>query len=146
MISPGEERQHVMNITVYEYGTRQNSLRPGPQFKLVFRSPENHEAQCVVDAIVDSGAVSSSIPRWAVERIGRGNLVSESTYAYDFDNRLLEIMAHEIDVAFGNSEFPRMFLAETSREYALIGRDILNAYYVHLNAPERRWGVHPPCE
>ena len=53
----------------------------------------------------------------------------------------MPVRVYTVDLKVGDAEFPDFEVIALSKNYGLIGRDILNAYRVILDGPKGSWEV-----
>ena len=113
---------------------------PAPILEVSFLTPisSNLKQRIKSHAMIDSGAFMTVIPKWIVDKL-------ELKYIYEIN----------VIGVTGESEsyvYPILILIESlgdfitevitwDKEYALIGRDLLNKWLVLLNGPDKKFEV-----
>ncbi len=135
------------------YGNLQTNIRPSPEVSIQVCNPLNDSLKSNVSAIVDTGAFMTCLPQSIIQQLGKlpysqigvqgpiGKPVNRKTYHVHIK------IAEHVDQVVEVLAIPR--------EYALIGRDILNRHKVVLDGPDQKWGFNgrlldelldEPCE
>ena len=120
---------------MFNYGNVQTSTRLSPQTSIQLYNPRNNSpnSDSDVDAIVDTGAVMTCIPESTITKLG-SSLVYNTCKLRDANGNVQERKTYRIDVKIGDYKYQNLEVIAISKEYALIGRDILNDFVVVLNA------------
>jgi predicted aspartyl protease len=107
---------------------------PAPFLALVVYHPERTTQTIQIEAKIDTGADISALPSTIVQQLGLpvtsklvvegydGVLATVSSYAAGFTIESVQLEPHEI-----------IAIPET---YALLGRDVLNNFYLYLKGPD----------
>jgi|SRR3990167_9042766 len=93
-----------------------------------------------VTALVDSGASGTLIPRSAVDDLALAKIGERGVRGIDSPSRLKPMYRVNIDFLGLLLENHAVTLLE-DREFALVGRDILNRYRTLLNGPALEFSV-----
>jgi predicted aspartyl protease len=128
---------------MFSYGNLQTPISLSPQTSIIIHNPLNTFC-CDVKAIVDTGAAMTCIPESEIrnlERSGR-SLIYDTIRVIDANGNIQERTRYLLNITIASIEYPRFKVIAISKNYALIGRDILNNYKVVLNAPQQRWGLN----
>ncbi len=127
---------------VFSYGYIQNKEFAGPETSLKVLNPSDSSKTVTVAAVVDSAAVMTCIPESQVQQLG--NLNYSSIQIRDLNNTIAEKRTYIIDIELNNHRFSNVEVIAISKDYALIGRDILNKFKIILDAPNLQWSIEKP--
>ena len=127
------------------YGTVQGVTTPAPQATVVALSPTNGRQTREIPAVLDSGSAMTCVPMADIRRLGR-NL----EYSYMLcqgpvgkpERRRVYII--NLRIADCGTVFEDVEVVAIGRDYALIGRDILNSYKVVLDGSHLQWTHDSP--
>jgi predicted aspartyl protease len=112
----------------------QTAEPPAPFLDLVLRHPEKSTQSVPITAKVDTGADISAIPESVIAQLElpmTGKLIVQG-----YDGRLLDVSTYAAHIEIDSARFKVYEVVATHEPYALLGRDILNYFYVRLNGPE----------
>jgi hypothetical protein len=124
-----------------KYGHIQKSPSKAPQTSMVVLSPVNNKLRTRrIPAVLDSGSARTCVPKKDLESLGEG-------LEYDFVTCACPIGAAEdrrkcvvhVRISPCRNDFKDVEVIEVDRNYALIGRDILNKYKLVLDGPRLVW-------
>lgn len=113
---------------------------PAPFIEVIIRHPRLTDRVQRVPAKLDTGADLSAIPQAVADEL---ELLPASTIiaeAYDGSQTSLE--TYTVIFEFANARFRQVEIILVPDAYALLGRDLLNYFYVHLNGPELTFDLH----
>lgn len=133
-----------MSLFAFRYGTRYRDELNGPELEVIIRSPEDATAHELVEAVVDTGSVVTVVPLAVIERIGQRKFVPGRARVTVADGSYVEVPTYEVQVCIGKHTYP-ISAVGMPKPYLLLGRDILNKYLLHLDAPNKVWGTEPSC-
>jgi hypothetical protein len=121
------------------YGNLQTRDCIGPQCSLTVYNPNLPAKKADIDAILDSGAAKTCLPKAAIQELG--NLVKgDPILLRDANGNRLERDTYYVTIVMlSHAPIKIEVISIPGRTYALIGRDILNEHKVMLNANLRRW-------
>lgn len=125
---------------MFKYGTVQSKLRQAPQIEITAKSSLRGRAAAAVEAIVDTGAVMTCLPARVIRKLGGDRL----GYSYRQVGGALgtgRVKSYFINLKVADCDFPDIEVLALNKEYAIIGRDILNRYKVTLDAPNLKWRI-----
>lgn len=128
----------------FRYGTRPPRGPCAPELEITVRSPDDDTAQEAIQALVDTGAIATAVPLSMIERIGREKFIAEPVTVRLADGKASQRTAYWVSLSLGNHSY-RILAVAMEKEYVLLGRDVLNNYYLHLDGPNQVWGVDPSC-
>ena len=123
---------------MYRYGNLQsgNQLGPETEVELSWSSSKVF----VVDAIADSGACITCIPKRYIDRIG-SRAYGRQRVRGAFGSSMY-MKTFFVDIKIGEHEFEALeVLAIENKVYALIGRDILNQRKITLRGRLGQWSI-----
>ena len=107
---------------------------PAPFLDVVIRNPHSPDQMHSVTAKVDTGADLSAIPQAVATALGL--LPAQTIVAESFDGSRTRIDTYAVILEVAQARFRYIEVILIPDEHALIGRDILNNFYAHLNGPE----------
>lgn len=122
------------------YGNLQNQTSLSPQALITLSNPSSSSQSCQVDAIVDTGALMTCIPESEIKKLGEA-LLYKLIIVRDFNGNTQRRKTYFIDISIADYEHKNIEVIAISKEYALIGRDILNQHKIILDAPNQRWSI-----
>lgn len=126
-----------MSPYILGYGNNQNPICPSPDAFIRLINPSNPSKFAGTKAIVDSGAVMTCIPESIFSKLGK--LQYSNANVRDVNNIVISRKTYIVNIQLENKFFSNIEVIVISKDYALIGRDILNQKKVTLNAPESIW-------
>jgi hypothetical protein len=133
---------------VFMYGNTQHPHCLSPEAQLEIVNPTNPTQKYRVKAIVDSGSVITCLPESVIQRFG--GLEYTPVLANTADGKELVLKKYTVHITLTNNDNSNSYehevreikvLAIPGKEYALIGRDIINHHKVVLDAPAKKWGL-----
>lgn len=125
---------------MFDYGTLQSTECLSPEIDIYAYSPSEGELVRRANAMLDSGAVMTCVPKWVIDRLGP--LTYSSVRVRLANGELRDAITAVIRIRVASHDIPnRIEVVIIDKEYALIGRDILNRYRVMLDGPEERWSI-----
>ena len=133
---------------MFSYGHLQSRTRPIPQTSIQVHNPLNNSqnSNAEAEAIVDTGAVMTCIPESIIRQLGSSLLYSTISIK-DVNGNLQPRTTCWIDIIIDDYEYENLEVIAIPKQFAIIGRDILNTHVVVLNAL-RGWGFicnNPNC-
>ena len=120
----------------YLYGNTQRGTTPGPEVDITLSSPRDPSKATHVVAILDTGADMSAFPERALLALGQLARSSRKIRDTSTTVRRATIFAN---VIFGEWPLTDQEFAVLPVPYAIIGRDILNAYSLTFHGPLQAW-------
>lgn len=130
---------------MFRYGTIQYKPLESPQIKLHISSRKDLSSSVPVDAIVDTGAVMTCVPEKLIKRIGGDRLGYSVRQISSVGAKRHPCKTYFINLKVAKCEFRNIEVVAVDREYAILGRDILNQYSVTFDGPSLRWEVDADC-
>ena len=119
------------------YGNTQSLDCVSPDASIKIINPDNTSTKRPVNAIVDSGAMMTCIPESMIKKLGQ--LRYSFVNARDFNGNITQKYTYYINIELETELFTKVEVIAHAKDYALIGRDILNRKKVTLDAPEEVW-------
>ncbi|NEO55749.1 MAG: clan AA aspartic protease [Okeania sp. SIO3B5] len=130
------------------YGNLQTDTCIGPQCNItVYNSGNAKQSKSIsVDAIIDTGAAITCIPKSKLQRL---NLILSRTITMrDANGGSCDRNVYFAHITIAGSTFENYEVIEISdrkpphKNYALVGRNILNINKVVLNGVEQKWRLN----
>lgn len=118
---------------MFSYGSLQTSNCPIPQTSIQLHNPLNDSQNSEVEAIVDTGAMMTCIPQSTVNALD-SSLIYNTIRVRDVNGNHKERTTYRIDIVIDDYEYEFLEVIAIPKQFAIIGRDILNHYVVVLNA------------
>lgn len=112
----------------------QEEQPPAPCLTVTLRHPEDLTRTINLQAKIDTGADISAIPINLIAQLGlpiMSKLVVEG-----YNGIPATVSTYSAHILIGAARFRLQEVIAISEPHALLGRDILNHFYVHLNGPE----------
>jgi len=136
---------------MYSYEKLQRSKHPCPVIELVAFAPSDKTLIAKTKALIDTGATVTCVPEKLILDLGRRNLVgTKKIVAGAFGDRRPQVNreAYVVNLQLGRCDFTdiEVVVLPPDKEYALIGRDILNGFSVTFDAPNGAWSVRAKCK
>ena len=121
-------------------GNLQTTTSIAPQASIKLYNPINSSQSCQVNAIVDTGAVMSCVPESAIKKLDK-SLAYSTIYVRDANGNIQERKTYKINILIADYEHNNIEVIAIPKEFALIGRDILNQHKVILDGPNQKWSI-----
>lgn len=114
---------------------------PSPVALIEVSNPSNSTIRVEgIKAIVETGAGVTCIPESVIERLGPLNYTVIRVRSPLDGKNIISKKLHKVTIKFGE-ESHEVEVLSISRNYALIGRDILNQHKIILDAPNEVWSI-----
>ncbi len=113
---------------------------PAPFVEVIVQHPTTDQ-QDILPAQLDTGADISGIPQRALDRLGLVAIRSVPIEGYDNIRVLLPTYIITLEVV--GVRFRHLEVVPLPGKHALLGRDVLNRFYTHLNGPELTFDLIP---
>lgn len=107
---------------------------PAPFLDVVIRHPHSPEQLRRVTAKVDTGADLSAIPQVVATALGL--LPAQTIVAESFDGSRTHVETYAVIMEVAKAHFRYIEVILIPDAHALIGRDVLNHFFTHLNGPD----------
>lgn len=124
-----------------DFGNLQSANCKGPEAWMILAVPGAPERKCRVKALIDTGAVVSSITEADIRRLGEKGLVHRAVRVRGATGSELR-PAYQLEVGLDGLELVVSNLPVVYRRYAVIGRDVLNTLHIEVNGPKETGVVH----
>lgn len=122
------------------FSYNRNKQPPRPECE-VFISNTRRMIMKRVKAIADTGADITMIPKNVIQELG--NLTqSDSIRCQGVNGTVTELATYYINIRIGHQDFPNHLVALCPREYAIIGRDIINQNKASFHATGDSWRLN----
>lgn len=126
---------------MHKYGSIQSKAVFSPQLIITVSSPKNNTLIGDVEAVVDSGAVMTCIPVRVIESLNENELEISTKIVSSATGNAIEKITYIVNIIFSNHEYKDIEVIPLEKNYALIGRDILNKHKINLNGPQKKWSI-----
>jgi predicted aspartyl protease len=129
-------------MPTYHYERIQDSVsNPSPIALIEVLNPNSSENRVKnVKAILDTGAGITSIPESIIEKLGALNYTVIRIRSPLDRNNILSRKLCRVIIEFDGQE-NEVEVLDIQKDYAIIGRDILNKYKIILDAPNEVWSI-----
>lgn len=107
---------------------------PAPFLDLLLRHPEQPSQSFPVSAKIDTGADISALPERLITQLNlpmTGKLLVQG-----YEGITQEVATYAVHIKIGSARFKVHETVTTHESHALLGRDILNYFYLRLNGPD----------
>ena len=112
----------------------QDVYPPAPFLDVVLHHPANPQVTQSLPAKVDTGADISAIPFSTVDEF---NLSRFSTIPVEgYDGQLSTVPTYAIGLHIADTYLGHLEVISIPEAYVLLGRDVLNGFYIRLNGPD----------
>ena len=112
---------------------------PAPFVEIVVHHPGNLEQSTRIQAKIDTGVDVSAIPASLIPKLQlpvASNLLIEG-----YDGVSVRVFSYSVLLEIADSRFENWEVISFPDDYVLLGRDILNNFYIHLNGPDLTFEV-----
>jgi predicted aspartyl protease len=118
-----------------------NHSCPSPIARIEVSNPYDSKNKLKnVKAILETGAGVTSIPESIIKELGSLQYTTISVRSLLDRNRIISKRLYSIIIELDGQE-NEVEVLTIPRDYAIIGRDILNQYKITLNGPEETWSI-----
>ena len=116
---------------------------PAPFVEVSILHPTTGQ-QDTLPAKLDTGADISGIPIQVVDKLGL--VAARSIPIEGYDNVRVQLPTYIIALEVAGARFRRLEVVPLPEKHVLLGRDVLNHFYTHLNSPELTFDLNltPP--
>ena len=111
----------------------QNVKPPAPFIDVVVSHAEDTAQTANVRAIIDTAADISAIPIGMVDQLGPP--ITKKLLVKGFDDVPTSVFTYNVLFEVAQVRFKNLRVIATPRAYVILGRDVLNHFYIHLNGP-----------
>ena len=112
----------------------QSAEPPAPVVDVMIRHPWESQKSRHVRAKLDTGADLSAIPQSVAGELGL--LAIRTILVETYDGARSDIPTYFITLEVAQARFRRLEVILIPEDYVLLGRDVLNQFYTHLNGPD----------
>jgi predicted aspartyl protease len=106
---------------------------PAPFLNIIVRHPYRPEQSRISPAKLDTGADLSAIPQAVADELALLPVQTITAESFDGTRTTLDTYAVTIEIAQVRFRYIEVILIP--EDHVLLGRDILNHFYAHLNGP-----------
>lgn len=118
-----------------------NHSCPSPIARIEVSNPYDSKNKLKnVKAILETGAGVTSIPESIIKELGSLQYTTISVRSPLDRNRIISKRLYSVIIELDGQE-NEVEVLTIPRDYAIIGRDILNQYKIILNGPEETWSI-----
>lgn len=118
-----------------------NHSCPSPIARIEVSNPYDSKNRLKnVKAILETGAGVTSIPESIIKELGSLQYTTISVRSPLDRNRIISKRLYSVIIELDGQE-NEVEVLTIPRDYAIIGRDILNQYKITLNGPEETWSI-----
>ena len=108
----------------------------------VFNPSSQNQCQRNVEVIADTGAGITSLPEKVIERLGFLRYTTINAKSPLDRNRTIVVRLYSVCLEIENGITHNIDVLGITRDYGILGRDILNNYKIVLDSPNERWGFN----
>jgi predicted aspartyl protease len=112
----------------------QEEQPPAPFLDVVVYHPEDTTHAVRIQAKIDTGADISAIPATLVAQLGLP--IASKMVVEDYNGVSTTVSTYSVLIEVTQSRFRSREIISIPEAYVLLGRDVLNHFYIHLNGPE----------
>jgi predicted aspartyl protease len=126
---------------VFRYGPIQHKRVPAPQISVRVSSPQQEHLRSEVEALVDTGAAMTCIPEKIIAQLDKDCLQYNVRTVTGATGQQENRCSYIVHLHIAECDFRDIEVIALDRDYALIGRDILNEYELTFDGPNKIWEV-----
>ncbi len=115
---------------------------PVPFLDILVGHPRLSDRSRRISARLDTGADLSAIPQVIADELEL--LAARTILAESYDGSQTSIRTYFVTLGIARARFRRLEVILIPENYALLGRDVLNHFYAHLNGPDLTFGLFSP--
>lgn len=113
---------------------------PAPFVEVTVRHPISDQQDALL-AQLDTGADISGIPQRLVDKLGL--VAARAIPVAGYDGVCVSLSTYVVTLQVTGACFRYLEVVPLPGEYVLLGRDVLNHFYAHLNGPELTFDLSP---
>ena len=118
-----------------------NHSRPSPIARIEVSNPYDSTNRFKdIKAVLDTGGGITSIPQSIIGSMGSLQYTTISVKSPLDRNRIISKKLYRVTIEFGEKSH-EVEVLDIPKDYAIIGRDILNQYKIFLDAPNEVWSL-----
>lgn len=113
---------------------------PAPVLEVTVANASNRRRRRVLPGLLDTGSDITAVPATFVDTLQLypiGRLRLEGV-----DATTQTVLTYAVHLTIGGVSVPRVEVILTGRDFAVIGRDILNRFYLLLRGPEQSFDLN----
>ena len=107
---------------------------PVPSLDVLVCHPRTPDKSQHVPARLDTGADLSAIPQAIVNELEL--LAARTILTESYDGTQASVKTYFVTLEIAQARFRRLEVILIPENYVLLGRDVLNHFYTHLNGPD----------
>jgi len=107
---------------------------PAPFLEVVVHHPEGRAQAAYVQAKIDTGADISTVPTTLIAQLELP--VASKMIVEGYDSIPATVSSYGVLIEVAGARFKDWEVIAIPEPYVLLGRDVLNHFYVQLNGPE----------
>lgn len=128
---------------MFKYGLKQGGILPAPQIKIKVNSLENESLTSEVVAVIDTGSQITCVPQWIIDYLQP--LIYDNARFRGVFGQEISRTTYFVGLQIAHCVFSDHEVLAYDRDYALIGRDILNGYAITFDGQRQVWRVEEKC-
>jgi hypothetical protein len=101
---------------------------------IIVRHPEDSAQIAHISAKIDTAADISAIPTSVIAQLGLP--ITKKLRVKGYDDVPITVFTYSALLEVDQAHFDSLRVIATAKAYALLGRDVLNHFYLHLDGPE----------
>lgn len=112
---------------------------PAPALQVTVANPLTRRLRLTVPALLDTGADVTAIPEACLQRL-RLYAIRQIKFE-DLNAQVLFLESYNIKLTIGQLTIPKLEAVLTGLPFAVIGRDVLNRFDLHLYGPRQMFEI-----
>ena len=112
---------------------------PAPLLEVALVNPTNRRRRRAISALLDTGSDITAIPNSLIAPLQLypiGQIRLESV-----EGTTTTVLTYAVQLVIGGIAIPRHEVILTGLEFVVVGRDVLNRFYLLLNGPEQTFDL-----
>jgi len=112
---------------------------PAPFLQIMLANRFHPSKRITISTLLDTGSDYTAIPSGVVKTLKlepTGRILLE-----DIKRQTFPIFTYTLRLTIADMIIPEMKVIATELEHGLLGRDLLNRFYLHLNGPELQFDL-----
>ena len=122
----------------------QNVKPPAPFIDIIISHVENSEQTAQVRAKIDSGADITAIPISLIDQLELP--ITKKIIARGYDATPISVFTYSVSLEIAEVRFKNLRVIASPRDYVILGRDVLNRFYLNLNGPDLNFELDYPFD
>ena len=107
---------------------------PAPFLNVVVNHPGDTAQAVHIQAKIDTGADISAVPTTLITQLGLP--IASKITVEGYDGLATTVSTYSVLIEVAQAHFRIQEVISIPESYVLLGRDVLNHFYIHLNGPE----------